>query len=115
MSHFAKIINNEVVQVLAIEQDVLDTGMFGDPNLWVQTSYNTRAGVHINGGIPLRKNYAGLGYIYDATRDAFYEKQPFPSWILDEDTCIWNSPVPKPLDEKIYYWDEPELTWKEVL
>lgn len=114
MSHFAKIINNEVVQVLVVEQDVLDTGIFGDPSQWIQTSYNTRAGVHLNGGTPLRKNYAGLGYVYDSIRDAFYERQPFPSWILDEDTCMWNSPVPKPQDEKFYYWDESELTWREL-
>lgn len=105
MAHFAKVIDGIVTEVLVIEQDVIDTGAFGDPALWVQTSYNTHGGQHPEGR-PLRKNYAGIGHTYDATRDAFIAPQPFPSWTLNEDTCLWVSPVPMPDDGKVYYWDE---------
>lgn len=120
MSHFAKIENGIVTQVIVIEQDVLNTGHWGDPSLWKQTSYNTRGGVHYgsdgqpDGGAALRKNYAGLGYIYNSTLDAFYPPSPFPSWILDENTCNWNAPVVMPVTEgKHYIWDEPTLSWVE--
>ena len=105
MAHFAKVIDGIVTEVIVAEQDVIDTGLFGDPLLWVQTSYNTRGGQHPEGR-PLRKNYAGIGYIYDAARDAFIAPQPYPSWILNEDTCLWDAPVAKPDDGKRYYWDE---------
>jgi hypothetical protein len=105
MAHFAKVIDGIVTEVLVIEQDVIDTGLFGDPALWVQTSYNTHGGQHPEGR-PLRKNYAGIGYTYDAERDAFIAPQPFPSWTLNEDTCLWVSPVPMPDDGKQYIWDE---------
>jgi hypothetical protein len=105
MAHFAKVIDGIVTAVLVIEQDVINTGLFGDPALWVQTSYNTHGGQHPEGR-PLRKNYAGIGYTYDAERDAFISPQPFPSWTLNEDTCLWVSPVPMPDDGKVYYWDE---------
>ena len=112
MSHFAQIDeNNDVIQVLVIEQDVVDSGLFGDPQFWIQTSYNTRGGVHINGGTPLRKNYAGIGYIYDTVRDAFYEPKPFNSWTLNEETCIWMPPASYPSDGNIYSWDEDSLSW----
>ena len=121
MAHFAQIDeNNVVLQVLVIDQDVIDTGHFGDPASWIQTSYNTRGGVHYgpdnqpDGGIALRKNYAGIGYIYDPTRDAFYAPQPYPSWTLDEDTCRWQPPVPFPTDGKNYAWDEATISWVEV-
>ena len=115
MSHFAKIENGTVTQVIVIEQDVVDTGLFGDPASWVQTSYNTYGGQHRNGGTPMRKNYAGIGYTYDSVRDAFYAPQPFPSWLLDEDTCIWAAPVaiPEPVEGKYYTWDEETLSWIE--
>lgn len=113
MSHFAKVIDGIVTEVLVIEQDVIDTGLFGDPSLWVQTSYNTYGGQHPEGR-PLRKNYAGVGYTYDAVRDAFIAPQPFPSWLLNEDTCLWNAPVAYPDDGKPYYWDEDTLSWIEV-
>lgn len=122
MSHFAKIENGIVTQVIVIEQDVLNTGHWGDPSMWKQTSYNTRGGVHYgpdgqpDGGTALRKNYAGLGYIYNTTLDAFYPPSPFPSWILDENTCIWNAPVVMPVTEgKHYIWDEPTLNWVEYV
>lgn len=114
MSHFAKVENGIVVEVLVAEQDVIDSGIFGQG--WVQTSYNTYAGQHPEGR-PLRKNYAGIGYIYDEQRDAFMPPKPYPSWVLDEETCLWNPPTPKPSDDgtgepkKIYYWDEVSLSW----
>lgn len=114
MSHFAKVIDGIVTEVLVIEQDVIDTGLFGDPSLFVQTSYNTRGGQHPKGR-PLRKNYAGIGYTYDATRDAFIPPQPYPSWILNEDTCLWESPVPYPSDGEIYIWEEALQEWKTQL
>ena len=114
MSHFAKVIDGIVTEVLVIEQDVIDTGLFGDPALWVQTSYNTYGGQHPEGR-PLRKNYAGIGYTYDAERDAFIPPQPFPSWNLNEDTCLWDAPTAYPDDGKSYYWDEATLAWVEVV
>jgi hypothetical protein len=113
MSHFAKVIDGIVTEVLVIEQDVIDTGLFGNPALWVQTSYNTYGGQHPEGR-PLRKNYAGIGYTYDAERDAFIPPSPFPSWLLNEDTCLWDAPVPRPDDGKSYAWDEDTLSWIEV-
>lgn len=113
MSHFAKVIDGIVTEVLVIEQDVIDTGMFGDPALWVQTSYNTYGGQHPEGR-PLRKNYAGIGYTYDAGRDAFIPPQPFPSWTLNEETCLWDSPTAYPDDGQPYYWDEVTLAWVEA-
>lgn len=113
MSHFAKVENGIVTQVIVIEQDVVDTGLFGDPSSWVQTSYNTYGGVHRLGGTPMRKNYAGIGCIYDVELDAFYSPQPFPSWTLNSDSCIWQSPVPKPIDDKMYDWNEETTSWVE--
>ena len=114
MSHFAKVENGTVTQVIVVEQDVLDTGLFGDPSLWVQTSYNTLGGVHVLGGTPLRKNYAGVGYTYDSGRDAFIPPTPFNSWVLNEDTCLWGAPTPMPTDDKQYSWDEATLSWIEI-
>ena len=115
MSHFAKIDeNNLVTQVIVAEQDVINTGLFGDPALWIQTSYNTYGGVHSLGGTPLRKNYAGIGYTYDSARDAFIAPKPFNSWVLDEFTCMWNPPTPMPVSEdKTYSWDESTTSWIE--
>lgn len=125
MAHFAQIDeNNIVVQVLVIEQETLNTGLWGDPKTFIQTSYNTRGGVHYgpdgkpDGGIALRKNFAGAGFIYDPVRDAFYQRQPFPSWILNEDTCIWEPPIPIPadvIDGKQYDWDELTLSWIPIV
>lgn len=114
MSHFAKVENGIVTQVIVVEQDVIDTGLFGDPSQWVQTSYNTSGGVHITGGTPLRKNYAGIGYTYDAIRDAFIPPKPFPSWVLNDTTCLWDAPIALPNDGKVYNWDEETLNWVEV-
>lgn len=111
MSHFAKVENGIVTQVIVAEQDVIDSGMFGSG--WIQTSYNTHGGVHLNGGTPLRKNYAGVGFTYDSGRDAFIPPKPFASWILNEDTCLWDAPVVYPNNGKKYSWDEDTISWIE--
>lgn len=124
MSHFAKVENGVVVDVIKIEQDVLNTGAWGDPSEWIQTSYNTYGGVHYipdsNPRQPspdqskaLRGNYAGVGYIYDKHNDVFYPPQPYPSWTISEPTWIWQPPVPFPEDGKFYNWDEATLSWVE--
>jgi len=121
MGHFAQINEENVVtQVIVAEQDFIDTGAVGDPAKWIQTSYNTRAGVHYgqdgqpDSGTALRKNYAGIGYSYDASRDAFIPPKPFLSWVLDEETCLYNAPTPMPTDGKMYVWDEPTTSWSEI-
>lgn len=115
MSHFAQIDENNIVtQVIVIEQDVVDTGLFGDPNSWIQTSYNTIGGTHLLSGTPLRKNYAGIGYTYDSTRDAFIPPKPFNSWTLNETSCLWEAPTAMPTDDKMYTWDEETTSWIEV-
>ena len=122
MSYFAKVDeNNLVTQVIAIDQDMVDTGNWGTPSSWVQTSYNTRGGVHYapnsntpDGGVALRYNYAGVGYTYDADKDAFISPKPYPSWTLVEASCQWEAPVAYPDDDKIYRWDEDTTAWVEV-
>lgn len=122
MAHFAKINNENVVeQVIVIPdaqehrgQDFINQELMITGN-WLQTSYNTRAGKHINGKIPFRKNYAGIGYSYDVQRDAFIPPKRYPSWILDEDTCLWKPPFSKPQDGKKYIWDESITNWKEIV
>lgn len=113
MAHLAKIENGIVVQVIPASQDAIDAGMFDSS--WVQTSYNTLGGQHRLGGTPLRKNYAGIGYTYDSERDAFIPPKLFPSWVLNETTCLWNAPVEMPSDDKPYKWDEESLSWKEII
>ena len=119
--HFAEISSENIVQrVIVAEQDFIDSGAVGDDANWVQTSYNTRGGKHyptdsaISDGDGLRKNYASIGGIYDSTRDAFYNTQPYPSWTLDDDTCQWKAPVAYPDDDKMYSWDEENTQWKEM-
>ena len=111
MSHFANVENGIVTQVIVAEQDVIDSRLFGTG--WVQTSYNTHGGQHPEGR-PLRKNYAGVGYTYDATRDAFIAPQPYASWTLNETTCLWDAPMPYPTDDKRYAWNEEQLAWVEM-
>lgn len=116
MSHFANIDdNNIVIQVIVAEQDFIDSGAVGDPSKWIQTSYNTFGGQHSNGGIPLRKNYAGVGYKYDIQRDAFIPPKLFDSWILNEETCLWNAPTPYPDNGKNYIWNELGMIWEELI
>jgi len=111
MSHFAKVVDGSVTEVIVAEQDFIDNHCEGT---WVQTSYNTRGGVHLNNETPLRKNYAGIGDTYDAERDAFYAPQPYASWTLNDDTCVWEAPTAYPDDGKIYNWDEDTTSWVEV-
>jgi hypothetical protein len=126
MASFAKIgLNNKVIEVISvvnevlhdsngIEQEVIGidflTKLTGYP-VWKQTSYNTHGGVHDNGGTPLRKNHAGIGYTYDEDRDAFIPKKTFNSWILNESTCNWEAPIPYPQDNNEYKWNEQNQSW----
>ena len=114
MSHFAKVNNGIVEQVIVAEPEFFDTFVDSSPGEWIQTSYNTRGGQHLNGGTPLRKNYAGVGYTYDRERDAFIPPKPFASWTLNEETCLWDAPVAMPNDGKMYFWDEAKTNWVEV-
>ena len=115
MSHFAEVENGIVFRVIVAEQGFIDSGAVGDPARWVQTSYNTHGGIHATGGTPLRKNYAGAGFSYDVVRDAFIPPTLYPSWVLDEATCLWNAPIPMPsTDGKSYAWDEATIAWVEV-
>jgi len=117
--HFAEIDENNIVKrVIVAEQDFIDSGAVGDSANWIQTSYNTRGGIHYtpdsdepDGGIALRKNFAGIGYIYDSDKDAFYQPQPYPSWSLNEDSCQWESPIPYPDDGSDYNWNEENQSW----
>jgi hypothetical protein len=113
MSHFAKIEGGVVTQVIVAEQDFINSGAVGNAADWVQTSYNTHAGQHPEGR-PLRKNYAGIGYSYDAGRDAFIPPKPHNSWVLDEDTCLWNAPVAYPTDGNRYEWNESTTSWDQI-
>ena len=129
MASFAKIgLNGKVIEILSVNNEVLkDSNGIEQENIgidfltkltgwaiWKQTSYNTHAGVHSSSGIPFRKNHAGIGYTYDEDRNAFIPKKPFNSWILNEDTCLWEAPVSMPTDENKYTWNESTLTWDIV-
>lgn len=112
MSHFARVTAQGIVeQVIVAEQDFIDT--LPDKTSWVQTSYNTYGGQHPEGR-PLRKNYAGIGYSYDSIRDAFIPPKPYASWVLNENTCLWDAPVDYPDDGKQYIWDENAQQWAEI-
>lgn len=119
MSHYAKIENEIVTQVIVAEQEFINSGYVGEPTDWVQTSYNTRSGIHYgqdgnpDGGVALRGNYAGIGFTYDSDNDVFYAPQPYQSWILNNTTWLWESPVPYPIDNKAYNWDENIKNWVE--
>ena len=115
MAHYAKVRNGIVLQVIVAEADFFKTFVDTEPGRWIQTSYNTRGGVHYepNSITPssdqskaLRKNYAGIGFVYDSDKDAFYEPQPYASWKLNNTTCIWEPPIALPNDGNGYYWDE---------
>lgn len=113
MSHFAKVCDGIVTQVIVAEPEFFTTFVDSSPGEWIQTSYNTYGGQHPEGR-PLRKNYAGIGYTYDRVRDAFIPPKPYASWILNEDTCLWDAPVAHPDDGKTYSWDEATTNWIEV-
>jgi hypothetical protein len=114
MSHFAKVRDGVVVQVIVAEPEFFQTFVDSSPGEWIQTSYNTQGGEHKLGGTPLRKNYAGIGYTYDSVRDAFIPPKPFASWVLNEDTCLWGAPVAYPTDGKDYAWNEDTTNWVEI-
>jgi len=114
MGHFAKVVNNTITQVIVAEPEFFETFVDTSPGEWIQTSYNTRGGEHTLGGTPLRKNYAGVGYTYDKVKDAFIPPQPYSSWVLDDNTCLWSAPVAMPTDGKSYQWDEQTTSWVEV-
>ena len=121
MAHFCKIgKGSKVEKVVVVSNDVATTeqagidflnNLYGTNDVWKQTSYNTLKGVHLLGGTPFRKNYAGLGYKYDQTRDAFIPPKPFNSWILNEETCYWDAPIVYPDDGQRYEWNETNQTW----
>ncbi len=104
MAHYAKVNNGIVEQIIVAEVEFFDTFIDSSPGEWIQTSYNNN----------IRKNYAGVGFTYDSTRDAFIPPKPYPSWVLNEDTCQYDSPVPYPDDDKRYEWNEETTNWKEV-
>lgn len=114
MSHFAKVVDGVVTQVIVAEPEFFQTFVDSSPGEWIQTSYNTHGGEHKLGGTPLRKNYAGIGFTYDRVKDAFIPPKPFASWVLNEDTCLWNAPVAMPDDGKLYSWDEATTNWVEL-
>jgi hypothetical protein len=115
MSHFAKVRDGLVVEVIVAEPEFFNTFVDSSPGEWIQTSYNTHGGQHTLGGTPLRKNYAGIGYSYDRQKDAFIPPKPYTSWILNEDTCLWDAPVAMPTDGKSYNWDEQTTSWVEMV
>jgi hypothetical protein len=115
MSHFAKVVDGKVTQVIVAEQEFFNTFVDSSPGEWIQTSYNTIGGQHTQGGTPLRGNYAGIGYTYDRQNDVFYAPQPFASWTLNQTTWTWEAPTPYPIDDKVYMWDEETKTWKEIV
>ena len=113
MAHFAKVVNGKVIKVIVAEAEFFDNFVDTSPGEWMQTSYNTIKGIHLDGGTPLRKNFAGIGFSYDKAKDAFIPPSPYASWVLDEDTCVWEAPVAYPNDGKEYNWDEDNTNWKE--
>ncbi len=112
MAHFAKVVNGTVEQIIVADSEFFNTFTDDSPGEWIQTSYNTYGGTHKLGDTPLRKNYAGVGDIYDPVRDAFYAQKPYPSWTLDEDSCLWYAPVDYPDDSKMYGWNEEAQQWE---
>jgi hypothetical protein len=114
MAHYAKVDNGLVTQVVVVSEDYLEEFVSRNPGFWVQTSYNTYAGVHALGGVPLRKNFAGVGYTYDAARDAFIPPMVFASWVLNEETCQWEPPIAYPDDGRAYVWNEAAQSWSVI-
>jgi hypothetical protein len=110
MAHYAKVSNGTVTEVIVAEKDFFDTFVDSSPGQWIQTSYNTYGGVHVLGGVPLRKNFAGIGYSYDQIKDVFIPPKLFPSWNLNEETCLWEAPTPQPQQGK-FTWDETSASW----
>ena len=124
MATFAKIGSGNIVeQVVAVSNEVATTeqagvdflnNLYNTNDVWKQTSYNTSGGVHLLGGTPFRKNHAGIGYTYDEDKDAFIPPQPYPSWTLNDDTCLWEAPVDLPDTENRYTWNEDTTSWDAI-
>lgn len=123
MGHFAKIVNGKVTQVIVAEPDFFDGFVDTSPGEWIQASFNTRGGIYYipntntpdpNQSKALRKNYPGIGWTYDKGKDAFVPPNSYPSWTLNEETCLWEAPTPYPNDGKSYEWDEEKLKWKSI-
>ena len=120
MAHFAKVLDNKVINVIVAELEFFDTFVDSNPGEWIRCSYNTHGGVHYgpdrqpDGGTALRYNYPGVGYNYNPVDDAFFSDQPYPSWTLVEDTCQWTAPTAMPDDSKMYSWNEATTNWVEV-
>jgi len=120
MSHFAKVLNGTVVQVIVAEQDFFDNFIDTSPGQWIKTSYNTHGNIHRgqdgnpDGGIALRGNFAGIGYLYDFVNDVFIPPKPFASWTLSSNTWLWEPPVLMPQDGNEYRWNESNLTWDQI-
>lgn len=121
MGHFAKVVDGKVTQVIVAEPEFFNNFVDSSPGSWIQTSYNTRGGVHYgadgqpDGGVALRANYAGIGYSYDYINDVFIPPKPFPSWTLNNTSWLWEPPTPMPTDGKLYTWDEAAKAWTEVV
>ena len=113
MAHFAKVLDSKVIQVIVAEPEFFNTFIDSSAGEWIQTSYNTYGNQHPENR-PLRGNYAGIGYTYDRKNDVFYAPKPYESWLLNEDTWLWEAPVPMPTDGKIYEWNEESTSWIEV-
>jgi hypothetical protein len=114
MSHFAKVNNGIVEQVIVAEPEFFETFVDTSPGEWIQTSYNTHGNQHILGGTPLRGNYACIGFIYDRTNDVFYAPKPYQSWTINQTTWLWEAPIAYPTDGKDYTWNESTTSWIEV-
>jgi hypothetical protein len=121
MGHYAKVANGIVQQVIVAEAEFFDSFVDTSPGAWIQTSYNTRGNVHYapnsndpDGGVALRGNYAGIGYLYDAQNDVFYPPKPFNSWVMNNATWSWEAPVPYPTDGNVYTWNEAATNWIQV-
>jgi hypothetical protein len=114
MSHYAKVNNGIVEQVIVAEQEFFETFVDTSPGEWIQTSYNTRGNQHTLDGTPLRGNFAGVGYTYDRTNDVFYAPKPYASWLLNETTWLWEAPVAYPTEDNRYAWNESTTSWDLV-
>ena len=115
MAHYARVVNGVVENVIIAEQEYIDNNPDIVSSEWVQTSYNTANNVHLNGGTPLRFNYAVLGGCYDADADVFYEQRPFDSWVLNTQTYLWEAPVACEGNEDEFYWSEDSLSWVSIV
>ena len=124
MAHFAKVLEDKVIEVISAEQDFMDSFVDTSPGTWIQTSYNTRGGKHYkedgtessDQSKALRKNFAGIGFSYDSSKDAFIPPKPYDSWTLNSTTCLWEAPVAYPSDAEVcdYSWNETDKSWDEV-